>query len=161
MKSMISRVDRLSTLDRCFIETRKEPFMVKSNQADSFFKSRSLVNTVNHHMPFSYARQMGFDPKKMYWLIQDFGFTRVKQVVDFYVSIHKVNPSFFWFTEYGEVDGQEDKSKETARFCRYVYSTIKFNKPILEKFAGPYYFDQGWGEESQRAKVQKRSGAIT
>jgi hypothetical protein len=127
--------------------------MTNQNQPDSLFKSRSLVNTVNHHMPFSYARKLGFDPKKAYFLVQDFGFTRVKEVFDFYVSIHMVNPSFFWFKQNGEVDGQDNKQAEAERFCRYIYSTIKQRKPIHTKFAGPHYFNEGWGAVSGFAPI--------
>jgi hypothetical protein len=133
--------------------------MAKSQQQTTFSTSRSLVNTVNHHMPFSYAKNLGYCPKKMYFHIQDFGFARVKQVLDFYVSIHKENPSFFWFNQYGEVDGQDNPVKEAERFRRYLFTTIKQNKPLLEKFAGRYYFDQGWGDASGKAKVEpKKAG---
>lgn len=134
--------------------------MSQSKQQETFSTSRSLVNTVNHHMPFSYAKNLGYDPKKMYFHIQDFGFTRVKQVIDFYVSIHKVNPAFFWFDRYGDVDGQDNKEAEAARFRRYIFTTIKENKPLLEKFAGPYYYEQGWGEQQGKAKVVAKAGRV-
>lgn len=132
--------------------------MVQSGKQDTFATSRGVVNTVNHHMPFSYAKKLGYDPKKMYFHIQDFGYTRVKQVLDFYVSIHMVNPSFFWFDKYGDADGQDNPQAAIERFKRYIFTTIKQNKPLLEKFAGPYYFEQGWGKESDKARVVAKKG---
>lgn len=113
-----------------------------ATQPDSLFRSRGMVGTVNFQMPFIYARERGFNPKTSYWLVTTYGYERVKQVFDFYVSIHKENPAFFWFRK----DGSEDREGELKRFCKYIYIAITKNQKLHEKFAGRYYFDQGWGE---------------
>lgn len=125
--------------------------MGKSTQQTTFATSRGLVNTVNNHMPFSYAKKLGYCPKKMYFHVQDFGLAAVKQVIDFYVSIHKTNPAFFWVDRYGEVDGQDNPEVEAARFRRYIFTTLRDNKPLLEKFAGQHYYEAGWGGKERAA----------
>ena len=124
--------------------------MSNAKQKDSFFRSRGLVGVVNYQMPFIYANQLGFNPKKTYFLVQDYGFDRVKQVFDFYVSIWETaGPSFFSFTK----DGRYDPESAKERFKTYILSALKYNQALITKFAGPRYFAEGWAKKPEREAV--------
>ena len=126
--------------------TQGQPLNKDQDVRDTLVPSRRLMSLVNNDETFVMAqRHLGLFPQKAYTMIQDAGLERVKRVTDFILSIAIETPSFFYVDRQGQYNSSPEAVRERAR---KMLITIALNpsRPILEKYAGQYYWKK-WPKE--------------